>query len=460
LIDGKKEVGAIKPPSPTIEVKDDMVVFPEMEGLNDLIKDIDPNAPAQTLDADDMSKEDLMELQLDTPIGPEGQKSIEDLIEDHEEEFVVDDKDNMVMPNYKEKFRQDAIKAGFIKERKTAFGRPIRTKEEKEVLVMDENGNTVVYDPKEGKKKIEMASMVTVGTFEKRWDQGIVITELPIGRWTESYLIWLKELIKKGDLIGIRTGYTCNTVRFELNGFKGTKSLRGLQLVKLYGLTNMVLLNEDGKPRRYETIVDILEHFFRQRLPFYERRRLGTIENLKEEMENFVQKMRFIQAVLDGLIILFVSGSRKKIPKSQIYGQMDALNIPHEHLVKTNSGNFSDEDIMELQSKIDTILGQIRELENTSAAVMWLKDLKFFEEAYRKMYGLKPSDIESENNGLTEEDIKELRSKEGDENMELSTNDMILHDDPADRDGLVVEDDEIDGFVVEDDGTGNLVVED
>src|SRR6185437_6444115 len=118
LIDGKKEVGAIKPPSPTIEVKDDMVVFPEMEGLNDLIKDIDPNAPAQTLDADDMSKEDLMELQLDTPIGPEGQKSIEDLIEDHEEEFVVDDKDNMVMPNYKEKFRQDAIKAGFIKERK------------------------------------------------------------------------------------------------------------------------------------------------------------------------------------------------------------------------------------------------------------------------------------------------------------------------------------------------------
>ena len=73
----------------------------------------------------------------------------------------------------------------------------------------------------------------------------IIIDELPIGHYPESYRRRLDRLIEEKQLTRYRDNSCDNKVYFELTGFKQDPTMKSLLLNKITSLSNMVLLNPD-----------------------------------------------------------------------------------------------------------------------------------------------------------------------------------------------------------------------
>jgi len=145
------------------------------------------------------------------------------------------------------------------------------------------------------------------GKMEQLDDITFRISELPIESWSQDYKIFLETLIEKGVLKEIREYHTDNTVEFVVlfsspEAVAQADSGDGLfRFFKLRGslcTTNMVLFDHEGKIRKYETELEILQEFFDVRLKHYHVRKEYLVDKLETELLKLSNKVRFILAVI------------------------------------------------------------------------------------------------------------------------------------------------------------------
>jgi len=223
-------------------------------------------------------------------------------------------------------------------------------------------------------------SMITKGEFYTNDKGQIIINELPIGKWTHPYKKWLENLRDECKLIkDIRDTSKSNIPGFEITGFKPIPSHKSLRLRTQYGMSNMVLLDIDDKPRRYDSVAKYLEAFYEKRLYYYGVRKMYVLSSWNKKIAELQEKRRFIQAILDKDLII------ENRPREDIYRDMDELNFAHE-LVSTSVIKFSEDEIANLDEKIKELHKSIEILEATEPKEIWLKELQEFEREYRKHY--------------------------------------------------------------------------
>jgi len=232
-----------------------------------------------------------------------------------------------------------------------------------------------------------LLSMVTLGKFHLELNGTIVITQLPIGRWPHSYHKWLESLVEEKKITGFRDLSVDNTVYFEIYGFTETPNYKTLKLKRTKGMSNMVLLDENSNPIRYDTSCDILEAFYSRRLPIYQRRKDYILNHLNEEIAILNDKIRFIRAVISKEIRII---NRRK---AEIYEALDRLQIPREIYDKSMNHHLSEDDIEALTEQIAAKQLEYTQLEQTTPAQMWSRELSELEHAYRSHFGIKDTGI-------------------------------------------------------------------
>ena len=142
-----------------------------------------------------------------------------------------------------------------------------------------------------------------------------VITELPIGRWTQDYKKFLTELVlpeKKAPLIAdFKENHTDTTVHFTVTlTEEQAKALEGQDLYKFFKLetsittTNFYLFDQDGHIHHYDSAQDIVDMFFEFRLPLYQKRKDLLIATLEKETRRLRNMTRFILAVVNGELVV------------------------------------------------------------------------------------------------------------------------------------------------------------
>ncbi len=226
-------------------------------------------------------------------------------------------------------------------------------------------------------------SLVTKGKFHTAPNGKIVITELPIGRWTHPYLKWLEKLRDEDKLIkDIRDLSKSNLPGFELTGFKPIPSHKSLALRTQYGMSNMVLLDMEDKPCRYDSVADYLEVFYTKRLYYYGVRKEHILRQWAEKRETLRQKQTFLRAVIENELVI------ENRNKEDIFIDMDAMHLPHHLLTETKLVKLTEDEIVKSDEKIETLKTDIETLENTVPERMWLQELGEFEREYRKHYKL------------------------------------------------------------------------
>jgi DNA topoisomerase-2 len=224
-------------------------------------------------------------------------------------------------------------------------------------------------------------TMVTKGSFSRKKNGDIEITELPVGVWTNNYLSHIRDNIENGALKSVRElPGTMSDVHLLLQGVRSLTDEK-LKLTNYFGMSNMVLINKKNKPVRYPSAEAIMEEYYVERLDLYNKRRQYIIKDIDQEMTQLGQKKLFIQLVVDEKIIVM------KRKKEAIYEDMDKHKLPHDLLSRTNLAHLTPEDITELDKEIAECRKRLSYYKKATAEELWTTDLQEFITAYCKHYG-------------------------------------------------------------------------
>jgi hypothetical protein len=224
-------------------------------------------------------------------------------------------------------------------------------------------------------------SLVTRGDFYRDKKGQVVITELPIGRWIHPYRKWLEKMRESKHLKDFRDCSSANMKAFEIRGLKHVPSHRYLRLITQYGMSNMRLLDEFGKPKRYDGVADILEDFYHRRLGYYDQRKDYILGEWESKCAKLREKKRFLEAYNDGLIIIDRTRTLE-----EVHADMDRMNFDRGLLSKTHLGKLPRDSLQQLENKIQQLEADIKVLSQTSSSSIWLQELEDFEAEYCKRY--------------------------------------------------------------------------
>lgn len=264
---------------------------------------------------------------------------------------------------------------------------------------------SISYCAKKGHYVIE-------GIIEKDDNNSVRITELPVGKSTQSYKEFLETMISSGIVTNYASYHTDDTVDFvvNLNIEKcNIEQMSNEELIKFFKLSgtlsisNMVLFDPSGKLRKYETIKEIILEFFEHRLDLYEKRKAYLVKELEFEVKRLQNKARFIRCVVDSEIE--ISRKKKKdIIQDLVRNKFDQFNPKvspqdnqelddntddhiddmasgYDYLLSMKLWSLTEEKIMELNEQVKDKENRLSELLLMTGKQMWLNDLDEFLEA-------------------------------------------------------------------------------
>ncbi|KAG2425010.1 hypothetical protein HXX76_014168 [Chlamydomonas incerta] len=234
------------------------------------------------------------------------------------------------------------------------------------------------------------------GVWTVEGDSTVAITELPLGTWTDDYKAFLEDYMSKHP--DVLKGYKSNknshvAVNFTLQLAPGALA-PGARLAdpavfeKEFKLvarnvttTNMHLIGSDGAICKYPDAVAIVREFVRVRLDLYVRRRQHEITRLQSEVDVLLNKVRFVESVVEGGLVLM----RRK--RADLEAELQALGFAEQggsymYLLGMNALSFTHERIEQLQQQLCALTAELAAYSARTPQDIWLAELAEFEAAY------------------------------------------------------------------------------
>ena len=231
-------------------------------------------------------------------------------------------------------------------------------------------------------KKVDKNTYQSIGVYKLEKEK-IIITELPVGYWTEDYKNFLDNLSDKEKWFrSYKNNCTEKDILFEIktNNFSFIEKLHNenklhtlLKLTKNINLTNMHCFASNGNLRKYTNINDIMNEFYEFRLEAYQKRKDNLIKVIKEKIEIDSSKAKFIAAVITNKLKLHKLEDNKinsELDKMKLYkkeGYDYLLNIPMRGMTKSK--------INDLENKINEFKKELSKLSKLSNKDLWINDL-------------------------------------------------------------------------------------
>ena len=240
---------------------------------------------------------------------------------------------------------------------------------------------------------------------EKGWWN---IKDLPIGTWTKPFEEWLEYLEtglspkdkkwKKKDVRGlsdIRSYCTPNKVHFMIKPTKDfipdmevPGNLKVMQTTKSF--KNMVAIDENDYPHRFDSPEEILRFFCPTRLKYYGLRKKHVLDVLRNDLLKASNKYRFVKGVVDNKLDLhqddddlekIFSGKPWNFDRVP-YGQKKELS--YEYQLSMQMRSMTVKKLEELKREAGKLTEDIKILESKTIKDMWREDLKKFRVSYSK----------------------------------------------------------------------------
>jgi DNA topoisomerase-2 len=171
---------------------------------------------------------------------------------------------------------------------------------------------------------------------------------------------------------------------------KNNKLEQYLKLNSSISLNNMHLYDSNGKLTLYETIHDILEEFYVDRLGFYKKRKAYQIGVLENEVNILKYKVKFIEDIFDKKIKI------EKQKKEVIIDRLVELKYPkltknvmnpdksYSYLIELPLWSLTYEKIEELKKQLEDIRKVLEDYKNKTEEEIWLSELDEFETSYKQ----------------------------------------------------------------------------
>ena len=233
-------------------------------------------------------------------------------------------------------------------------------------------------------KKFDKLTYQTYGIYRLEKEK-IIITELPIGFWTEDYKIFLDNLLEKENWFkSYKNNSDDKNILFEIktNDFSFIQKVHDenklynlLRLVKNINLSNMHCFSIDGKIKKYKSIGEILNEFYEFRLEAYQKRKLHLIKTLKERIEIESSKAKFITANITNKLKLH------QMEDNKIITELDKMKLykknGYDYLLNMSIRSMTKTKIKYLENLINELKKQLSKINRLSNKDLWIQDLQF-----------------------------------------------------------------------------------
>lgn len=247
--------------------------------------------------------------------------------------------------------------------------------------------------------KVNEDTWSIVGKYEIINENKLIITELPVGTWTESYREFLESLVDDGTII---SNYDDNsgianiniTIHFVNNALqqllKSNTLEKKLKLVSTIRTSNMHLY-KDNIIVKYKNANAILDDFIKIRLNAYNVRKEYIIKVLEREMAVINYRKKFIEQILNKEIVI----ERKK--KTEIIARLVELKYPelstgesapkgsYDYLTTLPLWCLTQEKIDDMNSEYNEKKHELDTYTSTSIEALWSTEIVKIEDTYNKI---------------------------------------------------------------------------
>lgn len=236
----------------------------------------------------------------------------------------------------------------------------------------------------------------------------IIVTELPLGYWTENFKSTLTTVMDAHpkDFKTFSNESSDTEVRFIITMQNSvvakqwmspanpsdpnvTKFEQELKMVQNRGLTttNMHLYNSDGQIQKYETPNDIIDEFMTVRMDAYERRRAHIINALEYDLEVLANKVKFIELVLDKTLDLYIGEHKENDdvdePDDDIADELEKRMLElglkklptFSYLLSMPMSSLTRRRKITLDKQHSDKADALKQAQDTTAVTTWLKEL-------------------------------------------------------------------------------------
>ena len=240
-------------------------------------------------------------------------------------------------------------------------------------------------------------------------DDTVIISELPIGKWTHDFKEFLEKVIQEENswILDYENHSTDEKVKFivKVNDeslFDNTYKVKDVfeekfKLTTPKTTSNIHLYTKDGMIKKYDDIYKILDEHYYTRLEMYQRRKVYELDSILQIIKLQEAKMRFIEYVIDEKIEVY------KKSKSTIIESLEKYEFPYydnhiiedfdsrtttneyNYLLNLSIYNFTLEKVEELNQCIMDKKVEYTALESKDIKGIWREELDAFETMYKKM---------------------------------------------------------------------------
>ena len=247
------------------------------------------------------------------------------------------------------------------------------------------NGKIIQVSP----KKYLIKGLYEISKKEKNT---IIVSELPVGTWTDDYKAFLeKEIDSSKTTVKEYTDMSTDkkisfTVKFhkgmleKLQSTKVDDHINGLEkhmkLVSSHSTGNMYLFDADDRLRKYEEVEDIIKDYYGTRVKMYRQRISYIIDILKKELLFLSNKARYITENLEGTIDLRRKKKQQIIDMliSKEYDMIDE-DVEFRYLVKMPMDSVSEENVEKIMKQKGEKEAELAKYEKMKPTDLWLSEL-------------------------------------------------------------------------------------
>ncbi len=243
------------------------------------------------------------------------------------------------------------------------------------------------------------------GLYEIIDEETVRVTEIPIFKSIETYKAELTamEITDKKEQNASKkiTDFAMEpllnsidvTIKFkptELQDLiKNDKLETYLKLNTTFSLNNMHLYDSNNKLTLYDTVYDIIEEFYIDRLEFYKKRKAHHIKVLENDVNIIKYKVKFIEDIFDKKIKI------EKQKKDVVIARLVELKYPklaknvnnpdksYSYLIELPLWSLTYEKIEELKAQLEEIERVLDDYKKKTVEEIWLDEITEFEEAYK-----------------------------------------------------------------------------
>lgn len=245
---------------------------------------------------------------------------------------------------------------------------------------------------------------ITKGEYKGWWE----ITELPIDVSGNKFKSWLEYLesttppkeekkwkkLPKRKLKGIKFNSTVNTVNIKINpvsSFTPNMYESGNldMMVSNFSLKNMVAIDENDIPYRFDSADDYLEIWMKKRYEYYQARLVRIVQNFEKDYTIASNRYIFVKGVVDKKINLHQTEDKldkelERFGLEKLRGISTDEVANYDYLLNMHMRSMTKKKVKELENEKERLSEKLQELEGSTPEKMWLEDLATFRKAYTK----------------------------------------------------------------------------